>query len=66
MCAAHNGDMCAVHNGDLAAARACGLQTSFFPRPTEYGPHQVRDFAAETAWDVVAADIEDLATQLGA
>jgi 2-haloacid dehalogenase len=58
--------MCAAHNNDLAKARACGLQTAFFPRPTEYGPHQVRDFAAETAWDVVAADIEDLATRLGA
>ncbi len=58
--------MCAAHNNDLAAARACGLQTAFFPRPTEYGPHQVRDFAAEAAWDVIAADIEDLATRLGA
>lgn len=57
--------MAAAHNGDLRAARACGLKTAFFPRPTEYGPHQIRDFAADAAWDVVAADIEDLATRMG-
>ena len=55
--------MAAAHNGDLAAARGCGLLTAFFPRPLEYGPHQVRDYAAEQDWDVVAADIEDLATK---
>jgi 2-haloacid dehalogenase len=58
--------MAAAHNGDLAAARGCGLMTAFFPRPGEYGPHQSRDFRADQAWDIVAADIEDLATQLGA
>ena len=58
--------MAAAHNGDLAAARRAGLLTAFFPRPGEYGPHQSRDFAADTAWDVVARDIEDLAAQLGA
>ena len=58
--------MAAAHNGDLAAARACGLMTAFFPRPTEYGPHQARDFKADAEWDVVATDIEDLATRLGA
>jgi 2-haloacid dehalogenase len=57
--------MAAAHNGDLANARKCGLMTAFFPRPSEYGPHQKRDFAAEQDWDVVARDIEDLATQLG-
>ncbi len=57
--------MAAAHNGDLAAARKCGLMTAFFPRPTEYGPHQKRDYAAEQDWDVVAKDIEDLAAQLG-
>jgi 2-haloacid dehalogenase len=55
----------AAHNGDLAKARACGLMTGFFPRPTEYGPYQKRDFSAEQDWDVMAKDIEDLATQLG-
>ena len=58
--------MAAAHNNDLAAARACGLRTAFFPRPTEYGPHQMRDFAADSDWDVVAADIGDLAGRMGA
>lgn len=57
--------MAAAHNGDLRAARGCGLKTAFFARPTEYGPHQSRDFAADEAWDVVAADIGDLASQMG-
>lgn len=58
--------LAAAHNADLAAARSCGLQTAFFPRPAEYGPHQSRDFRAEAEWDVIAEDIEDLATRLGA
>ncbi len=58
--------MAAAHNQDLAAARACGLKTAFFPRPTEYGPHQSRDVSAEQEWDVVARDIEDLAARMGA
>jgi 2-haloacid dehalogenase len=57
--------MGAAHNGDLAKARACGLLTAFFPRPTEYGPHQKRDTAAEQDWDIVAMDIQDMATKLG-
>lgn len=57
--------MAAAHNNDLASARKLGLMTAFFPRPTEYGPHQTRDFAAEQRWDVIATDIEDLAAQLG-
>ena len=57
--------MAAAHNGDLAAARGQGLMTAFFPRITEYGPHQRRDFAPEESWDIVATDIEDMATQLG-
>lgn len=57
--------MCAAHNGDLRAARECGLATAFFARPTEYGPGQASDRAAEDDWDVVADDIEDLARRLG-
>jgi 2-haloacid dehalogenase len=57
--------MAAAHNADLGRARACGLKTAFWPRPTEYGPHQKRDYKAEEDWDIVAKDIEDLATQLG-
>ncbi|MDQ2802585.1 MAG: haloacid dehalogenase type II [Pseudomonadota bacterium] len=58
--------MAAAHNSDLAAARKLGLLTAFFPRPSEYGPHQTADFSAEAECDVVARDIEDMATQLGA
>lgn len=57
--------LAAAHNGDLRAARSFGLKTCFFPRPTEYGPLQTRDFHAEEAWDVVAADILDFAAQMG-
>ena len=57
--------MAAAHNGDLRAARACGLKTAFFARPTEYGPHQVRDFGPDEAWDIVATDINDLAARMG-
>jgi 2-haloacid dehalogenase len=57
--------MAAAHNNDLANARKQGLMTAFFPRPSEYGPHQKRDFVAEQDWDVVAANIEDLAAKLG-
>ena len=57
--------MAAAHNNDLRAARACGLRTAFFPRVTEYGPRQVRDFAADSEWDIVARDIEDMADRLG-
>jgi 2-haloacid dehalogenase len=56
----------AAHNGDLRAARACGLRTGFVPRPTEYGPAQATDLRAEEDWDVIAADLEDLAARMGA
>ena len=58
--------LAAAHNGDLHSARRCGLQTAFFPRPTEYGPHQAGDLAADSDWTFVAASIEDLAAKLGA
>lgn len=57
--------MAAAHNGDLAAARSCGLLTAFFPRPSEYGPLQKRDYQADQDWDIVATDIQDMASQLG-
>lgn len=56
--------LCAAHNSDLAAAQALGLRTAFIPRPTEYGPHQSRDFTAEGHWDVVAPDLQGLADRL--
>jgi 2-haloacid dehalogenase len=57
--------LAAAHNNDLGKARECGLMTAFWPRPTEYGPHQKRDYEATEQWDYVAKNIEDLATQLG-
>ncbi len=57
--------MAAAHNYDLAAARALGLKTGFFVRPTEYGPGQTKDIKAESNWDIIAQDVEDLARQLG-
>ncbi len=56
--------MVAAHNYDLHAARSFGLKTGYFPRPTEYGPAQTKDLEPEGSWDVVASDLEDLATQL--
>lgn len=57
--------MVAAHNDDLAAAQSFGLKTAFIPRPTEYGPHQKKDFAPDGKWDYVAKGIDDLAAQLG-
>ncbi|XAH21396.1 haloacid dehalogenase type II [Xylophilus sp. GW821-FHT01B05] len=61
------GEIClvAAHNGDLAAARECGLQTAFVPRPTEHGPNQTTDLQPAQAWDLVAPDFLALAQQLG-
>jgi 2-haloacid dehalogenase len=58
--------LCAAHNRDLKAARSFGLGTAFIPRPTEYGPHQGRDYSAEEPWDIVATSFVDLADKLGA
>lgn len=57
--------MVAAHNDDLAAAKALGLQTAFVLRPTEHGPAQTTDLAAEGDWTAVATSMEDLASQLG-
>jgi len=64
--APHQVVMAAAHNYDLHAARALGLRTAFFARPTEYGPSQTSDLRPDADWDFVARDIEDLATLLGA
>ncbi|RVA73047.1 HAD-IA family hydrolase [Mesorhizobium sp. M7A.F.Ca.CA.001.11.2.1] len=56
--------LASAHNGDLANARKYGLMTGFFLRPTEFGPNQAIDLAAEADWDVIADDIEDMATKL--
>lgn len=56
--------MVAAHNDDLAAARAAGLRTGFVPRPYEYGPGQTTDRGPTADWDVIAADLGDLAARL--
>ena len=58
--------LCAAHNDDLAAAQRYGLRTAFVPRPTEYGPHQVKDSKPTGAWDYVVRGIDELAARLGA
>jgi 2-haloacid dehalogenase len=62
--APHQVMMVAAHNDDLIAAAKEGLRTGFIPRPSEYGPHQKKDFRAEAEFDVVGEDLEDLATQV--
>jgi 2-haloacid dehalogenase len=56
--------MAAAHNYDLAAARELGLRTAFLPRPFEHGPGQTTDLSPEQPWDVIAADVVDLADKL--
>jgi 2-haloacid dehalogenase len=58
--------MCAAHSGDLMSARSLGLRTGFIHRPNEYGPARKADDARPGDFDVVSADIIDLASQLGA
>ena len=56
--------MVAAHPSDLAAAKECGLRTAFIARPHEYGlARAVR--TPEGKVDFVAADLGDLAGQLG-
>lgn len=57
--------MVAAHNDDLEAARALGFQTAFVARPTEYGPHQFKDFEATGDWEVIADSITGVADALG-
>jgi 2-haloacid dehalogenase len=59
--------MCAAHVGDLQAARSYGLRTAFIYRPNEYGggPVGVPDKAKPGDYDVVSANVVDLAQQLG-
>jgi 2-haloacid dehalogenase len=58
--------MVAAHNGDLKAAKTQGLATAFVPRPTEYGPGQRTDLAADPSCvDVAVRDFVELADKLG-
>lgn len=57
--------MVAAHPSDLRAAKAAGLKTAYVMRPLEFGPQGKRYPAEpEGAFDFVAADFLDLATQL--
>jgi 2-haloacid dehalogenase len=58
--------MVAAHINDLNAARSFGLRTGFVHRPNEYGPSHPADKATPGQFDIVAKDIIDLASQLGA
>ena len=53
--------MVAAHNSDLVAAREYGLLTGFIARPTEYGAGQTIDLEPTEDWDVVIAEIGQLA-----
>ena len=58
--------MVAAHNGDLKAAKGQGLATAFVPRPTEHGPGQTSDLAADAACvDVPVKSFVELAGRLG-
>lgn len=55
----------AAHNNDLHAAAKVGFKTVFVLRPTEHGPGQTKDLAAEPGIDLAVADFQDLADRLG-
>jgi 2-haloacid dehalogenase len=58
--------MTAAHRSDLEAARNAGLSTGFIHRPNEYGPARQADAAKPGDFDVVSADMLDLASKMGA
>ena len=55
----------AAHQYDLTAARACGLQTAYIERPTEFGAAQPKDISPCPANTRHAKDFLTLADQLG-
>ncbi len=63
-CAPAETMMVAAHSSDLAAAAQAGLRTAFVARPDEYGAG-AGERAPQTAVDVAAASLLDLADQLG-
>jgi 2-haloacid dehalogenase len=54
----------AAHAADLRAAAACGMRTAYVPRPMEWGPGTPVPESDGQDFDVVAADMIDLAEQL--
>lgn len=57
--------MVASHKYDIRAAARLGFRTAFIARPLEFGVGGAVDVAYEDDFDVNAADICDLAAQLG-
>lgn len=57
--------MVAAHQDDLRAAQAQGLKAAFVPRPLEQGPGKALDLTPDPSFEIVAADMLDLAHQLG-
>jgi 2-haloacid dehalogenase len=55
----------AAHQDDLAAARACGLQTAYIERPSEFGANTSKDFSPNPDNTLHAQDFLALADQLG-
>lgn len=55
----------AAHNDDLRAASETGFRTAFVVRPTEYGPNQINNKAANRSWDVVTDSFQGVADVLG-
>ena len=55
----------AAHQDDLAAARACGLQTAYIERPSEFGAAQPKDISPHPDNTRHARDFLALADQLG-
>ncbi|MEM4782505.1 MAG: haloacid dehalogenase type II [Halalkalicoccus sp.] len=59
--------MVAAHERDLEASREVGLRTAYVHRPLEWGPERAAEVEKpdESAYDVVADDVVDLAERLG-
>ena len=55
----------AAHQDDLAAARACGVQTAYIERPTEFGAGQPKDVSPHPDNTFHAGNLLALAEQLG-
>ncbi|HEY2593541.1 MAG TPA: hypothetical protein VGK33_06550 [Chloroflexota bacterium] len=56
--------MVAAHTYDLRAAQAQGMQTAFVKRPREWGPDGAAEPIGDDHFDLVVADLEQLAQQL--
>jgi len=60
----HEVMLVAAHNNDLRHGRSHGMRTAYVNRPTEYGPNQSKDRAAESDWDVAVDSLTALADRL--